>query len=127
MSRASAAAFTGSGFGPVSGGQTTAAIWSRAASRPRSTSSANAACPMSRMRIAELLLLQMRGEKLLQPLPRIGGGGRLVRRPLVAEEAMIGAGIDDHLDLLPVPLRLVLQSLDAVERDERILLAEEGE
>src|SRR5438477_634681 len=101
MPRASAAAFSGSGFGPASGGHTTAAIVSPAASRPRSTSSAKAACPTRRMRIAGSGF-QMLREELLQPAPRVLGGGLLIRRALVAEEAVLRAGIDDDLDRLAV-------------------------
>src|SRR5207244_6690609 len=126
MPRASAAAFAGSGFGPASGGHTTAAIVSPAASRPRSTSSAKAACPTRRMRIAGSGF-QMLREELLQAGPRVLGGGLLVGRTLVAEEAVLRAGIDDHLDRLAVAPGLGLQLLDAVERDVRVPLAEEGE
>src|SRR2546425_6470660 len=126
MPRASAAAFSGSGFGPASGGHTTAAIVSPAASRPRSTSSAKAACPTRRMRIAGSGP-EMRREELLEPRPRVLGGGLLVRGALVAEEAMVGAGVDDDLDGLLVTLRFGLQLLDARERDEGVLLAEEGQ
>src|SRR5206468_6936604 len=94
MPRARAAPFTGSGFGPASGGHTTAAIVSPAASRPRSTSSAKAACPTRRMRIAGSGF-QMRREELLEPPPRVLGGGLLVRGALVAEEAVLRAGVDD--------------------------------
>src|SRR3989441_673549 len=126
MPRASAAAFSGSGFGPASGGHTTAAIVSPAASRPRSTSSAKAACPTRRMRIGGSGL-QMRREELLEPRPRVLGRGLLVRGAFVAEEAVLRAGVDDHLDCLPVTPGLGLELLDAVERDVRVLLAEEGE
>src|SRR5205814_7276400 len=126
MPRARAAALTGSGFGPASGGHTTAAIVSPAASRPRSTSSAKAACPTRRMRIAGSGF-QMLREELLQPAPRVLGGGLLIRRALVAEEAVLRAGIDDDLDRLAVAPGLGLQLLDAVERDVRVPLAEEGE
>src|SRR5438093_9126084 len=126
MPRARAAAFTGSGFGPASGGHTTAAIVSPAASRPRSTSSAKAACPTRRMRIGGSGL-QMPREELLEPRPRVLGRGLLVRGALVAEEAVLRAGVDDHLDCLPVTPGLGLELLDAVERDVRVLLAEEGE
>src|SRR5689334_13787831 len=98
MPRPSAVAFTGSGFGPGSGGQTTAAIAWPAASRPRSTSSANAACPTSRMRIE--LGAEVLREERLQPLPGIVRRGLLVRRALVAEEAVVGARVDDDLDVL---------------------------
>src|SRR2546426_9053326 len=126
MPRASAAAFTGSGFGPASGGQTTAAIRSPAASRPRSTSSAKAACPTRRMRIARSGL-QMLREDPPEPRPRVLGRGLLVRGALVAEEAVVGAGVDDDLDRLAAAPGLRLQLLDALEWDERVLLAEEGE
>src|SRR5437773_6159525 len=126
MPRARAAPFTGSGFGPASGGHTTAAIVSPAASRPRSTSSAKAACPTRRMRIGGSGL-QMRREELLEPRPRVLGRGLLVRGAFVAEEAVLRAGVDDHLDCLPVTPGLGLELLDTVERDVRVLLAEEGE
>src|SRR5207237_934206 len=59
--------------------------------------------------------------------PRVLGGGLLVRGALVAEEAVLRAGVDDDLDRLPVTPGLGLELLDAVERDVRVLLAEEGE
>src|SRR5919198_3464346 len=126
MPRASAAALTGSGLGPASGGHTTAAIVSPAASRPRSTSSAKAACPMRRMRIASSGLQVLR-EEPLEPGPGVLGRRLLVRRPLVAEEAVVGARVHDDLDRLGAAARLHLQLLDVLQRDEGILLAEEGE
>src|SRR6185369_6313660 len=71
--------------------------------------------------------LQMRGEELLQALPGVLRRRGLIRAALVAEEAVIGARVHHDLDLLPVLLRLGLERLDALERDERVLLAEEGE
>src|SRR5947209_16133276 len=100
MPRASAAAFSGSGFGPASGGHTTAAIVSPAASRPRSTSSAKAACPTRRMRIGGSGL-QMRREELLEPRPRVLGRGLPVPGALVAAKAVPRTGVDDHLAFLP--------------------------
>src|SRR5579862_3646449 len=125
MPRACAATLTGSGFGPASGGHTTAAIAWPAASSPRSTSSANAACPTRRTRIGSGA--EMLREERLQPLPGIVRRGLLVRRALVAEEAVVRARVDDDLDVLAEPLRLGLQMLHAVERDERVLLAKERE
>src|SRR5262249_6026338 len=124
--RSMAAAFTGSGFGPASGGQNTAAIVWPVASSPRSTSSANAACPTRRIRIAPSGL-QVPREEALQTLPGLLGRRLLVRRALVAEEAVVRARVDDDLDGFREPLRLRLQLLDDVERDERVLLAEERE
>src|SRR5437016_3071879 len=69
----------------------------------------------------------MSREELLEPRPRVLGGGLLVRSALVAEEAVAGAGVDDDLDRLPVAPGLGLQLLDALEGDEGVLLAEEGE
>src|SRR5881397_2874500 len=126
MFRATAAAFTGSGFAPASGGQTTAAIVSPAASRPRRTSSANAAWPTRRM-CMRILGLQVRGEEPLQTFPGVVRGSFLIRGSLIAEESVVGAGVDHDLHLLAVLSRFGLQPLDAVERDEGVLLAEERE
>src|SRR5512144_1783569 len=98
MPRSSAAAFTGSGFGPASGGQTTAAIVSPACSSPRSTSAANAAWPISRMRTSAV---EMPVEEREQTTPGVDRRRLVVRAPLVAEEAVVGARVDDHLDVLP--------------------------
>src|SRR5262249_31159590 len=126
MPRSTAAVLSGSGFGPASGGQTTAAITSPASSRPRSTCSAKAACPTRRTRIPGSAL-EMGGEEALEPLPRVARSLGLVRGALVAEEPVIRSGIHDHLGLLARPLQLGLQLLDRVEGDEGVLLAEEGE
>src|SRR5262245_29967131 len=126
MPRASATAFTGSGFGPASGGQTTAAIVSPAASRPVRTCSAKAACPTRRIRIGTSGA-EMRRKELREALPGVLRRGALVRGALVAEEAVIGAGIDDDLALLLVARQRLAELLDGVERDVRVLFAEEGE
>src|SRR5438445_6878823 len=126
MARASAACFNGSGLPAASGGQTTPAIASPAASRRCRTSAANAAWPTRRMRTAPSAL-QVGREKSLQPLPGVARGLGPVGVALVAEEAMRGLRVDDHLGLLAVARELGLQLLDRVERDERVVLAEEGE
>src|SRR5262249_62345268 len=104
----SAAVLSGSGFGPASGGQTTAAITSPASSRPRSTCSAKAACPTRRTRIPGSAL-EMGGEEALEPLPRVARSLGLVRGALGAEEPVIRPGIHDHLGLLARPRQLGLQ------------------
>src|SRR5213593_1959797 len=124
MPRASAAALSGSGFGPASGGQTAAAILSPAFSRPRSTSSANAACPTRRMRMA-CSRSQVCGEELLQALPGILRRVGAVGVALVAEEAVPGPRVHHHLGLLAMALECCLQLLDGGERDEAVLRAEE--
>src|SRR5947208_17181789 len=102
MPRASAAAFTGSGFGPASGGHRTAAIVSPAASRPRRTSSAKAACPTRRMRITGAGV-RMRGAELLEPPPHVLRGVLLVRGARVARRAAPHRRVDADPDRLPGP------------------------
>src|SRR5437870_10491653 len=126
MPRASAACFSGSGLPGPSGGQTTPAIASPAASRRWRTSAANAAWPTRRTRTAASAL-QVRREERLQALPGVARGLGPVGVALVAEEAVRGLRVDDHLGLLAMPGELGLQPLDRVERDERVVLAEEGE
>src|SRR5262252_11124959 len=104
----------------------TAAITSPASSRLRSTCSAKAACPTRRTRTSGSAL-EVGGEEVLEPLPRVACRRRLVRGALVAEEPVIRPGIHDHLGLLAGARELGLQLLDRVERDEGILFAEEGQ
>src|SRR5882724_5006521 len=69
----------------------------------------------------------MYGEELPVAPPSVLGDGLLVRATKAAEADMLRAGVDDDLDRLPVTPGLGLELLDAVERDVRVLLAEEGE
>src|SRR5262249_4176100 len=123
--RSRAAAFTGSSLSPRSGGHATPASSWPAASRPRSTCSANAAWPTRRIRTDSGL--QMLGEERGQTFPRVGRGIRTIGVSLAAEETVRRLRADVDLERLPEARGLRLERLHLIERDEGILLPEEGQ
>src|SRR5262245_41049669 len=69
----------------------------------------------------------MLGEERGQTCPRVGRGIRTIGVSLVAEETVRRLRVDVDLERLPEARGLRLERLHLIERDEGILLPEEGQ